>query len=502
MSGGKQLQFLAVFVLLVRCQQKPTVTMTPELKMIYSGDLFYLSCNSSTSGSSVKWYLNNSQQQQTNEIFQIAVASPKHSGSYQCETNGQMSETFPISVMEHAPSASLKIKTGYPVMPYGGEVVLQLHHDEDLKGWWCWVYRREKKQRKSIRFRSSLDSSTDITFQSSLTDPMSIFWCTHSTQQERRSNQVTVRISDQDIFLEMDPMPAVIGESLTLRCLVWGTDRISKTVFYKGNEVIADGNTFTHKIKDVTESTEGKYKCDAIYTHVARTAGPNYHKVSDVQDVFVQVPLIKAVLSVDSGLRCSCPRCSTEATFHWYKKTDDQWKQMQVTSNPMTPKEGGNYACKAKWSTGQSVMSNEYTYPTSSNLVTVLIILLVVAGILTTLIGFIFYRKRNTTGPVYEDVPRRLREGDENYEMLQKAGSGQRETPYDTLQPEASGGAKKEREYEPLKKEGTKEGVYHTLGMEAAAGGGEGGYEALKKEGMKEGVYHTLGTEGAAGGGQ
>ncbi|XP_018520078.1 uncharacterized protein LOC108875553 [Lates calcarifer] len=447
MSGGKQLPFLAVFVLLVRCQQKPTVTMTPELKTIFSGDLFYLGCNSKTSGSSVKWYFNDSEQHQTKEIFEIAVASPKHSGSYQCETNGQKSDTFSISVIEHGPSASLTIKTGHPVMPKGGAVILQLYHEDGLDGWLCWVYRREKKQRKSIRFKS-LDTPTDFTFQTLLTDPMSIFWCTNKTQQEKRSNQVTVRISDQDIFLEMYPLPAVVGEPLTLRCLVWGTDRISKAVFYKGDTVIADGKAFTHKIKDVTESTEGKYKCDATYTHVARTAGPDYHKFSDVQDVFVQVAPIKAVLDTDNGLRCSCSRCGSDVTYHWYKKTDDRWERMDVTSNPMTPEVGGNYACKAKWKTSQSVMSNVHTYHTSSNLVMVLVILLVVAGSVTVLIGFIFYRRRNVTGPVYEDVPRRLQEGDENYEMLQKAGSSQRETPYDTLQPEASGRAKKEGEYE------------------------------------------------------
>lgn len=70
---------------------------------------------------------------------------------------------------------------------------------------------------------------------------------------------------------------------------------------------------------------------------------------------------IKAVLDTDNGLRCSCSRCGSDVTYHWYKKTDDRWERMDVTSNPMTPEVGGNYACKAKWKTSQSVMSNVHT---------------------------------------------------------------------------------------------------------------------------------------------
>ena len=139
------------------------------------------------------------------------------------------------------------------------------------------------------------------------------------------------------------------------------------------------------------------------------------------------------------------------------------------------------------------------------------------------LVGLYIYKKRDTTGekllpilhflsaccrpqltltityrslflePVYQDVPLRSK-GDANYETLQKARG--RESEYDTLNPEASGGERKGGEYEALKKEGMQEGVYHSLGAQGAAGG-DGGYEALKKEGMKDGEYQTLKTEEA-----
>lgn len=95
-------------------------------------------------------------------------------------------------------------------------------------------------------------------------------------------------VSDKEVSLEMYPLPPVVGEPLTLRCLVWGTDQISNTVFYKDNAVIIGAVSSTHTITNVTELTEGQYKCDVTYTHKAQAAGPPYHEVSDTQEVFVQ----------------------------------------------------------------------------------------------------------------------------------------------------------------------------------------------------------------------
>lgn len=97
-----------------------------------------------------------------------------------------------------------------------------------------------------------------------------------------------VLLSEKDVSLEMYPLPAVVGVSLTLKCLAWGTDRVTRAVFYKDNSIIQETQQTTYQINNVTESTGGRYKCEATYTHVQRTAGPPYQVVSDDQDVFVQ----------------------------------------------------------------------------------------------------------------------------------------------------------------------------------------------------------------------
>lgn len=74
--------------------------MLPDLKQVYSGDLFYLSCNSGTGGDRVKWFFNNVEQSaQTNKTWRFALAATKHSGSYYCETGYSKSDPLNITVL-------------------------------------------------------------------------------------------------------------------------------------------------------------------------------------------------------------------------------------------------------------------------------------------------------------------------------------------------------------------------------------------------------------------
>ncbi|XP_049420328.1 uncharacterized protein LOC125881284 [Epinephelus fuscoguttatus] len=498
MWGMKHLLIVSVFVLLARCQQKPQVTVSPTLKQIFSGDLIFLSCDNS--GSSVKWYVDSQEQQQTNKIWKIGVASPRHSGSYQCESNGQKSDKVSINVLDYVPTASLTIKIGQPVVQTGGSVVLQLDNEDGLQGWKCWVYRGKRPEgTKRIALRLKNDS-VSVDFQSkSLEIPETVFWCSDNGQG--RSNQVIIRTSEKEISLEMYPFPAVVGESLSLRCLAWGTNQIRSTVFYKNNTVLRGNDSPTHKIPEVTESTSGSYRCNAIFKHKAHTDGPLSNVTSDDQDVFVQLPPMRAFLSANTGMSCSCPKCPNEKSFRWYyKKPDEPWALMDSGKNFMKPKEGGTYACRAVWASGRTLLSNSHVHRPIITSILIGVIVVVVILFLVVVLIYRYYKKRNTTGPIYEDMPLRSQDkGDDQYEGLQMGA--QREGEYDTLNPEAPGREKKEGQYEALKKEGMTSGEYDTVKMEGAVGG-ESGYEALKKEGMKEGVYHTLGMEGAEGGGR
>lgn len=91
-----------------------------------------------------------------------------------------------------SPMASLTIATGQPVMMTGQSVVLQLETEESLMDWECKVYRREKKEMKTIKVRHN--NNTVIFQPKALTVPETIFWCI-SRSNHGRSNQVVVRTS-------------------------------------------------------------------------------------------------------------------------------------------------------------------------------------------------------------------------------------------------------------------------------------------------------------------
>ncbi|XP_077958618.1 leukocyte immunoglobulin-like receptor subfamily B member 2 isoform X2 [Gasterosteus aculeatus] len=452
----QRLLLLAEILLLARCQQKPQVQMSPLLEKIFLGDLILLRCGVSTD-SEVTWYVNDTVQAQRNHTLKIEAAAPEHSGRYQCQHgNGPKSDDYPINVLGYAPKATLIIRTGQPVVRNGGSVVLQLDYDDGVKGWKCWVNTGE--QTKTVRLRRSDEKAVSMSFQPNrLEVPESVFWCTNQTL---RSNQIRVRTSEKDVWLEMYPLPAVVGVSLTLKCLAWGTDRVTRAVFYKDNSIIQETQQTTYQINNVTESTGGRYKCEATYTHVQRTSGPPYQVVSDDQDVFVQVSPMRAVLDVfgASSMSCSCRLCPADSTYRWYK-TDNGEARPLIGSKQrvMTPEERGTYACRFVWTEGRSLLSNVHSYQPKGIPITVIIVIVVVPLLVCVCAGlvvvYIFYKKRNTTEQLYQDVPMRSRDtADGGYDELQKS-------------------SQKESEHDALKKQDVGEGIYHTLGMEGAAGG-------------------------------
>lgn len=81
----------------------------------------------------------------------------------------------------------------------------------------------------------------------------------------------------------MYPFPALAGNSVTLRCLVWGTDQISNTDFYVNASKLHEGRTPTYEIQRVSKSAKGSYKCNAAFTHTANSETVQQHETSDDQ---------------------------------------------------------------------------------------------------------------------------------------------------------------------------------------------------------------------------
>ncbi|KAM6897916.1 uncharacterized protein FYW49_019142 [Xenentodon cancila] len=390
MRGGKQLLLFAALILLVKCQEKPDVIIRPDLKNFFTGDLFYLICNKS--GSTVKWYLNDVILPETNKTLRKAVASPADSGIYVCESNGAKSNQRSITVHAYTPSASLTIETGGPVMPTKAAIILKIENDDGLKGWTCKVNRGEET--KTIKLKLTEDSVSFDFQPRSLNVPETMFWCTDSTE-ECRSNQITIWTTDKDVMLEMYPWPAVAGESLTLRCLVWGSDQVKKSVFLRNNTEITTVTGSTHKISTVDMSDIGKYKCHATYSYRTQTRKSLHQKDSDSQEVSVQVASIRATLSKD--MLCSCLSCANEMWYRYYKKNGQSWTMLR---DGQKPDRSGTYRCRAVGKLMRTLPSASLDYnagvPLLGPLIGVLAIVLLVAG--TCVVYFTILNRRNNQG--------------------------------------------------------------------------------------------------------
>uniref|UniRef100_A0A3Q1GR91 Uncharacterized LOC110949059 n=1 Tax=Acanthochromis polyacanthus TaxID=80966 RepID=A0A3Q1GR91_9TELE len=369
------------------CPSVFLVSMSPYLKQIFTGDLFYLTCNAS--GNTVKWYKDGVEQQMwADGTVRIAVTSPKDSGIYQCQINGPKSDPVHIKVQDYVPTASLSINTGQPVMKTGDSVVLKIENEDGLQGWNCWVNRGEKTNKVKLKLKND---TVSLNFQTTnLTVPETIYWCTDNTGC--RTNQITLRTSDKQVSLEMYPQSAVVGQSLTLRCLAWGTDQISHTVFYKGDSVVKKGGSSTYEISPVSDDTEGTYKCHATFTHVARTSGPPYSVLSDHQDVLIQKRPVTAVLSED--MVCSCQSCPGNWSERYYKKHDQSW--VRLSSKPSG---AGTFSCRAVGARMRTSLSASIHVP-HPNPSGILIIILIVGlvALIVAAVAYIWHKRRNATG--------------------------------------------------------------------------------------------------------
>ncbi|XP_075890634.1 uncharacterized protein LOC142893697 isoform X3 [Nelusetta ayraudi] len=377
------------------------------------------------------------------------------------------------------PRASLEINTGQPVMRPGSSVTLQIENEDGLQGWLCWVYKRGRTKR--IKLRLSSDTVRLPFLANRLMDHETIFWCTDKDRQQR-SNQIIVLTSDKQVSLEIYPFPALAGESVTLQCLVWGTDQISRARFYVNTSHIQDGRP-TYEIPHVTKSAKGSYKCDANYTYSASSEGPlldtsddqvlevyDMHKHSSnptILIVIIVIILLVALLVLAGAVRCHQQRQERGAIYE-DMPLQSQGKQYEPLHRPHGSRPEAEYE----------------TLPTGA------------AGLKKDEGGYEALKKAEGQHEIYQTLQMEgAGSGTKEYEQLR--GEGRKQEVYHTLQKEGAESGTKE--YEQLRGEGRKQEVYHTLHMQGAESGTKE-YEQLRGEGRKQEVYHTLHMQGAESG--
>lgn len=77
---------------------------------------------------------------------------------------------------------------------------------------------------------------------------------------------------------------------------------------------------------------------------------------------FFSASLIRASLSSNIGMSCSCSSCPGESSYRWYHRSGEgqQWVLLNSDGASMMPQESGTYACRVVWNNGRSLLSNDY----------------------------------------------------------------------------------------------------------------------------------------------
>ncbi|XP_062331542.1 uncharacterized protein LOC134031828 [Osmerus eperlanus] len=492
--------------------------MVPNLYQVYAGDTLKLTCNNG--GPSVQWFFNNIQSPEQNLDWQRTAISAKNSGSYRCESNGQSSDNFNISVLAYLPPSILSIRSGRPVIQRGSSVTLNLEVEDGLEGWTCWVYKNGKVVKMRMKKTLMIASKTEVAFQPyELEENMGLYWCSDQNNQ-KRSSMVTLRTSELKVLMET-PWPARLGDPVTLKCIIPGLDKIERAVFYKDGKTIQEGSNAFFPIASVVQSDQGSYKCKATYKGV--TTGETREHVSEAQKLVVMDAPPRASLSMTTTMSCTCSMCPDGTKYRWhYQELDRPWVYTETGPSYSDKILPGRYACSAIWQDGRTSMSNIYVASGEPIKWLMLLVVIAVLLVLMVVVFIIAFRckKRRTANVIYEDVQMMgVKAGGEDggYEELRQKREG---AEYDTLKavaPRGEDGAlepKRSAEmtdapssgaggYEQLRlKPGVDMDEYHTLKADAlGVKNKDGEYEALKPEPETERVYHTLGPViGAEGG--
>ncbi|XP_077075392.1 uncharacterized protein LOC143727214 isoform X2 [Siphateles boraxobius] len=492
----RSLLTLSVLLALVREDkgEKPAVSLLPRFPDVFVGDDVTLACKGG--GGPIKWLINGIPLSHQDSLMILTAVTSKNNGNYECERAGSKSDPYRLTVEELEPHAQLSPSIGGAVMTKGGGRNLVLQVDDDPTGWKCFVLRGKR----GFMLGTTVDKMKKraVIFAELKEAKRATFWCKNGT---RRSNAVTLKMTELRVMLEPPAVPALMGESVALRCAVWG-GKAETAIFYKDKLLIANITKDTYIITNATQDHTGQYRCHATYrySHISAEAALQEGD-SDAQELNVigGPPATTVYSTSPESLECFCRDCPADCTsYYWYHTLlNDSFARRKLPENTdiITIKEGGLFSCRMKCGKGFSRFSKVYKAkprPESVNVLPIMVaaILMILGVLIVVLIAL--KRRRRGGGSVQATAQGKDKKKDGDYEQIQLTD----QAVYHTLgenkdKDKADGG------YEALTKR-QEEGMYHTLGENTDKVKAEGGYEALKKR-QEEGMYHTLGAAESQG---
>ncbi|RXN02256.1 high affinity immunoglobulin gamma Fc receptor I-like isoform X1 [Labeo rohita] len=439
----RSLLILSVLLALIKEYegQTPRVTLLPKFPQVFVGDDVTLICNHKKEIKPTKWFINGGQQTHENYSMLLTAVTPKNNGEYQCEQDGSKSDPYTLTVL------------GGAVMTDGEGRNLVLQTDDDPKDWICFVLRGESGFALGVDVDEK--AKRGVIFAELKEAERATFWC-KKKKTELRSNAVTLKKTELMVMLVPPAVPALQGENVALRCVVWGGPKLESAVFYKDQTKLKSSPEDTYTIINATPDDNGKYSCHATYrfSHISAEAGRREGD-SDAQELKViasesvnVMPIMLAAILIILGVLIVVLIAL---------KRRRGGSSIEATKRDKDKTAGGDYE--------QIQLKDKDTavYHTLGES----------AG------------KDQAEGG-YEALQQRKEEG--VYHTLvegQGQGQGQGEGGYEALK------SVKTEVYQTLSSDGSGKGQEQGQGQ----GQGEGGYEALKS--VKAEVYQTLSSDGS-----
>uniref|UniRef100_A0A671R6R4 High affinity immunoglobulin gamma Fc receptor I-like n=1 Tax=Sinocyclocheilus anshuiensis TaxID=1608454 RepID=A0A671R6R4_9TELE len=389
--------YVTVLFVLIRGNkgQKPTVSLRPKFPQVYVGDDVTLICNHKGGSKPTKWLINGKVQPHEDYSMLLIAVTPENNGMYECEQAGSKSDPYPLTVLELEPLAQLSPSVGGAVMTKGDGRNLVLQADDDLKDWACFVLKGVSTFSLGLDVDEKMNRA--VIFAELKEAERATFWC-KKKKKDLRSNAVTLKMTELMVMLVPPAVPALQGEPVALRCVVWGGPKLEQAIFYKDSKKIKTTSEGTYTITNATQTDNGKYSCHATYrySHITAEAAQKQGD-SDAQELKVKPPA--AVISASTNsLRCSCPHCPASCTsYHWYHTLfNDPYTRRKLTENDefITVEDEGLYSCRRDCGKGFSRFSNDYSYAVEfGRMWYILVAALILFVIIIVLIIVLKYRR-------------------------------------------------------------------------------------------------------------
>uniref|UniRef100_A0A8C1TGI9 Ig-like domain-containing protein n=1 Tax=Cyprinus carpio TaxID=7962 RepID=A0A8C1TGI9_CYPCA len=310
------------------------------------------------------WFINDQQLSHQDYTMFLTAVTPKNNGTYKCVQDGLISDLLTLTVLELEPHAQLSPSVGGAVMIKGQGRNLVLQVEDELKDWTCFALRGVSRFGLGVNLYEKMKRA--VIFAELKEAERATFWC--QKKNIYRSNTVTLKMTELMVMLVPPAVPALQGESVTLRCVVWGGPKLENAVFYKNKIKLPESSKGTYTITNATQDDNGKYSCHATYrfSHISAGAAKKEGE-SDAQELNVIGGPAAAVISGSTkSLQCSCPRCPDDCTsYHWYHTLfNDPHSRRRLPENDrsITAEEEGLYSCRFDCGKGLSRFSDSYSY--------------------------------------------------------------------------------------------------------------------------------------------